>query len=244
MAASLRNRGASTATTLTFLLASPWLGIPMMLVYVRFIGWQWTLFLIGVSVSVAIVAGLIMARLERRGIIARGSNYHPPEDNQSAAEDACGCSDGCGENENEKGQTVSRRLFVRVPRHVWMLTKDIGKFLLLGILIAAVPRAFVPEQIIADWLGTGAGVKAVLIALPVSAVVEACSEGFAVIAGQLYQQGATIAVVFVMTMVGVATDYTEIGLIWHNVGKKTALWLPLVTVPQVILLGLLANIFL
>ena len=32
MAASLRNRGASTATTLTFLLASPWLGISMLLV--------------------------------------------------------------------------------------------------------------------------------------------------------------------------------------------------------------------
>jgi hypothetical protein len=42
-------------------------------------------------------------------------------------------------------------------------------------------------------------------------------------------------------MAGVATDYTEIGLLWHNVGKKTALWLPVVTVPQIIILGIIAN---
>jgi hypothetical protein len=44
-------------------------------------------------------------------------------------------------------------------------------------------------------------------------------------------------------MAGVATDYTEIGLIWHNIGKKTALWLPIITVPQILILGLIFNIF-
>jgi len=45
-------------------------------------------------------------------------------------------------------------------------------------------------------------------------------------------------------MAGVVTDYTEIGLLWTNVGKKTALWMPVVAVPQVIILGYLANLFL
>jgi hypothetical protein len=45
-------------------------------------------------------------------------------------------------------------------------------------------------------------------------------------------------------MAGVATDYTEIGLIWSNIGKRAALFLPLVTVPQVLLLGWLANLWL
>ncbi len=43
-------------------------------------------------------------------------------------------------------------------------------------------------------------------------------------------------------MAGVVTDYTEIGLLWHNVGKRVAIWLPIVAVPQVILLGISANI--
>ncbi len=46
---------------------------------------------------------------------------------------------------------------------------------------------------------------------------------------------------FIFLMVGVATDYTEIGLLWSNIGKRTALWLPAVTVPQILLLAALLN---
>ena len=47
---------------------------------------------------------------------------------------------------------------------------------------------------------------------------------------------------FVFLMAGVITDYTEIGLLWVNVGRRVALWLPVITIPQVILLGIVANI--
>jgi hypothetical protein len=44
-------------------------------------------------------------------------------------------------------------------------------------------------------------------------------------------------------MAGVVTDYTEIGLLWTNIGKRTAIWLPIIAVPQVLLLGYLFNTF-
>lgn len=75
LAASLRDRGASTATILTFLLASPWVGFPMLMVYVSYLGWFRTLFLISLSVTVALVAGLLMAVLERRGLMVQGLHY-------------------------------------------------------------------------------------------------------------------------------------------------------------------------
>jgi hypothetical protein len=37
------------------------------------------------------------------------------------------------------------------------------------------------------------------------------------------------------------TDYTEIGLLYFNVGKRVAIWLPVIAVPQVLILGYLAN---
>jgi len=37
------------------------------------------------------------------------------------------------------------------------------------------------------------------------------------------------------------TDYTEIGLLWHNVGRRVAIWLPIITVPQVVFFGVIAN---
>jgi hypothetical protein len=45
-------------------------------------------------------------------------------------------------------------------------------------------------------------------------------------------------------MAGVSTDMTEIGLLWSNVGRKAAIWLPIITVPQVLLVGYLFNMFL
>jgi hypothetical protein len=44
-------------------------------------------------------------------------------------------------------------------------------------------------------------------------------------------------------MSGVVTDYTEIGLLWSNVGRRVALWMPLVAVPQVMAVGYIANVF-
>ena len=49
---------------------------------------------------------------------------------------------------------------------------------------------------------------------------------------------------FVFLMAGVVTDYTEIGLIWSNIGKKAAIWLPIITVPLVVGIGVLFNMFL
>ncbi|MCK5533702.1 hypothetical protein KAI68_01195 [bacterium] len=46
---------------------------------------------------------------------------------------------------------------------------------------------------------------------------------------------------FVFLTGGVVTDYTEIVILWINAGKRTAIWLPIITIPQVILLGIIAN---
>ena len=42
-------------------------------------------------------------------------------------------------------------------------------------------------------------------------------------------------------MAGVVTDYTELGAIWANIGKRTVLWLLVVTLPLVVSMGLLLN---
>jgi hypothetical protein len=44
-------------------------------------------------------------------------------------------------------------------------------------------------------------------------------------------------------LAGVATDYTEIGLLWSNIGKRTALFLPLITVPQILICAVLLNTY-
>ncbi len=224
LVATLRRRGASTATALAFLLASPWLGVPMLLVYVSFLGVPRTVALIGLSMLVALTTGLLLARLERRGLVARGSRYggvRQTEADPAVRLDENGCGTSCAAGEAEPA--LGRRLLVGVPRNAWSLGKDIGLYLLIGVLLAAVAKAFVPSETVARLLGASAGPAALAAALPVAVAIEACSEGFAVVAGQLYKMGATLAVVFLVTMVGVATDVTELAVLWKKFGPRTTL---------------------
>ena len=241
LVASIRRRGASTAAALTFLLAAPWLGLPMLAVYVAFLGGPLTLGLVFVSLATALAAGLVLAALERRGAIATGKSIargDPDPGNAAAGSEApatCGCGSSCASeaavpaDAADAGRRVGEargivdRLVQRLPRHVWNLAKGIGLYLLIGTFVAALPKAFVSPETVTRWLGQATGARAIFVALPVAAVIEACSEGFAVIAGQLYEMGASVGVVFVVTMVGVATDLTEVTVAWGAFGRRTAL---------------------
>ncbi len=44
-------------------------------------------------------------------------------------------------------------------------------------------------------------------------------------------------------LAGVPTDYTEIGLLWSNIRRRTAIWPPIITVPQMVLFGYAQNTF-
>jgi uncharacterized membrane protein YraQ (UPF0718 family) len=74
-------------------------------------------------------------------------------------------------------------------------------------------------------------------------VLEVCSEGTSPIAFEIFAKTGVLGNPFIFLMAGVATDYTEIGLLWSNIGKRTALWLPAITVPQILLLGFLLNAY-
>jgi uncharacterized membrane protein YraQ (UPF0718 family) len=81
------------------------------------------------------------------------------------------------------------------------------------------------------------------LTLAFATILEVCSEGTSPIAFEIFNKVAVLGNPFVFLMAGVATDYTEIGLLWSNIGRRTAIWLPVVAVPQILLLGALLNIY-
>jgi uncharacterized membrane protein YraQ (UPF0718 family) len=81
-----------------------------------------------------------------------------------------------------------------------------------------------------------------LITLFFATIIEVCSEGSSPLAFEIFNKTGAFGNSFTFLMAGVATDYTEIGLIWSNIGKKAALWLPIITVPQILSFGFLYNI--
>ena len=82
-----------------------------------------------------------------------------------------------------------------------------------------------------------------IITLILATIMEVLAEGTAPLAFEIFKQTGAFGNSFIFLMTGVATDYTEIGLIWDNIGKKVAIWLPIITVPQILILGYLFNNF-
>jgi len=113
-------------------------------------------------------------------------------------------------------------------------------WILIGIGLASLVGAYMPQDILQNYMGPT--VLGMLVTLVVATILEVCSEGTAPLAFEIYRQTAAFGNAFVFLMAGVVTDYTEIGLLYFNVGKKVAIWLPIIAVPQVIALGILANI--
>jgi uncharacterized membrane protein YraQ (UPF0718 family) len=95
------------------------------------------------------------------------------------------------------------------------------------------------EHFFMQWLGPD--FTGMLVTLLFATIIEVCSEGTSPVAFEIFAKTGALGNPFIFLMAGVATDYTEIGLLWSNIGKRTALWLPAVTVPQILVLAWFFN---
>ncbi len=78
--------------------------------------------------------------------------------------------------------------------------------------------------------------------LGLATVIEVCSEGMSFLAFEIYKQTGALGNAAVFLMAGVATDLTEVSLIWKNLGWKSAALMILIAVPQIIFLGWVINL--
>ena len=230
----LHKKGASNPAVIAFLLASPWANLPLTIMLIGFFGLK-ALYIIACALLIAVITGFIYQFLESRHLIEINKNIKELENGFSLLKDL-------------KGRFKSYRI---TPAQ---LTQDIkGIFsgsialadmvlwwMLIGIGLASLAAAYIPPNIFQNYMGpTFLGLMVTLI---IATILEVCSEGTAPLAFEIYRQTKAFGNTFVFLMAGVVTDYTEIGLLWINVGKKVAIWLPIITVPQVVALGILANI--
>ena len=76
----------------------------------------------------------------------------------------------------------------------------------------------------------------------VATILEICSEGSTPIAADLLTRANAPGNSFAFLMTGVSTDYTEIMVLKDTTKSwKISLFLPLITVPQIILISFIIN---
>ncbi len=231
----LHKKGASNPAIVSFLLASPWANFTLTVMLVGFFGLKGVLIIFS-AIIIAINTGFIFMFLERRGLIERNNNILQVADDFSVKKDLYARFKRC-----KFSLSGIVNAFKGITAGTLSLSNMVLWWIILGVFIASLAGAYIPTHFFHKFMGPT--LLGLLVTLGLATVVEVCSEGSSPLAFEIYRQTKALGNSFTFLMAGVATDYTEIGLLWVNVGKKVALWLPLVTVPQVIFLGYLMNIF-
>lgn len=229
----LYERGASTGQVMAFLLASPWNSFSLTLILFGLIGVGWTLLFILLSLVIGLVSGLVFDALVRGGTLP--DNPHREKLNPDAR-----FADLWTEFRADWAFSLAGtgRLLVDGFKGA----RVVIRWGLFGILLASTIRAVVPPEQFAAWFG--ASVSGLWLTLLAATVVEVCSEGTTPVAADIMNRAGAPGNAFTFLMAGVATDYTEIMSIRDTTASwKIALFLPLVTLPQVLIIGFVLNQF-
>lgn len=231
IAMKLYERGASLGQTLAFLIASPWNSLSLTLILASLIGLKWTLVFVFLSAVVAVITGVIVEQMVKRGMLpANPHKVELPKDFNLL-------------NEVKKSSRTTKWNFATLGAVIKNGITESGmilRWIFLGTLMAAAVRAFIPQEIFGDWFGpTWTGVLLTLLA---ATVIEVCSEGSSPIAADLVTRASAPGNGFAFLMAGAATDYTEIMALKETTKSwKATFILPLLTLPQVVVIAWIIN---
>ncbi len=238
IAIALYKKGANTSSIIAFLLASPWANLPITILLFGFFGYN-ALLIIFSAIFIAFTTGLIYLELEKKGMVECSHCIHG-EDQEVLKELSIIKDVKVRWKKFSFTQSNIKKAFLGTIRGSWSLTKMIFWWLLVGMLLAAFARAYVSHDFFMYYMGPT--VLGLVVTLIFAIIIEVCSEGSSPLAFEIFSQTGAFGNSFTFLMAGVATDYTEIGIIWQNIGKKAALWLPIITVPQILILAYIFNI--
>jgi len=230
--AKLYERGASAGQVMAFLVSSPWNSFSLTLILIALIGIPWTVAFILLSMVIAFITGVLFDLLVARKVLPENpQEIDLPADFQFWREARQGLA-----SSNFNSAYILDTLISGVKD-----SRMVVRWILFGIILASLVRAFVsPDQFETYFGPTLLGLGVTVL---VATILEVCSEGSTPLAADVLTRAGAPGNSFAFLMGGVATDYTEIMVLKDATRSlKMALFLPLITVPQVVLLGWIINL--
>ena len=231
VAAKLYERGASAGQVMAFLVASPWNSLSLTLVLIALVGLPWTLLFIFLSAVIAVVTGLLFDYLVKKGILPANTARSDLPDGFRFWKAA------------RQGLASVRWTGPLLSAMVVDGLKDsrmVVRWILFGVILASLVRTLMPPEHFETWFGPT--VMGLMLTVLAATVIEVCSEGSTPIAADLLNRAGAPGNGFAFLMTGVATDYTEVMVLRETTGSwRMALFLPLITVPQVLAIAWLMN---
>jgi len=197
---SLYKNGASKGATVSFLISTPQTGLDNIFIVYSLLGPVFAIF----SPIVAMLSGLF------GGTVVSLFDNHETHSSQSSS----GNDDKQAKNENPVRKALRYAFFV--------LPADIGKAMLVGLVIAAVISILMPDDFFSTYLAFGGGILAMVVMMAIGIPMYVCSAASVPIAAALIAKGLNPGAAMVFLMTGPATNAAAFTTLWSVLGKKTA----------------------
>ena len=208
---SLRKEGASHGACTSFLIATPQTGVDSIAATYSMMGLPFAIVRPIAALFTAMFGGWLVNR------------YAKGDERQSAAyahsSDECGSVCDCSHHDDVHSETFWSKLKGALSYGYIEMLQDVGKWLVIGLLIAALITVAVPNE----WLAALHEYKLLnmLIVLSVAIPMYVCATGSIPIAVSLMAKGLTPGAALVLLMAGPAVNSASILVIGNSFGKHT-----------------------
>ena len=217
----LRREGASHGACTSFLIATPQTGVDSIVATYSLMGLPFAIVRPVAALLTALFGGWLVNRY------AREDESFSARQALSAHADHCDCDDhdhdACAHHNATDAEASLWARFVGAMRYAYIdMLQDVGKWLVVGLLIAALITVAVPNE----WLAALHNYKLLnmLIVLLVAIPMYVCATGSIPIAVSLMAKGLTPGAALVLLMAGPAVNSASMMVIGNVFGRRT-LWL-------------------
>ena len=220
-AMSLRREGASRGATVSFLIATPQTGVDSIIATYSLMGLPFALIRPLAALVTAIFGGALVTAGEQNDEIRISLSETPQHEHHS---------------EDDEHEGFAHRLQEAVEYGFLEMMEDIGKWLVVGLVVAGLITALVPDAWFTAFRGNT--LMSILFVLVFAIPMYLCATGSIPIAVALMMKGLTPGAALVLLMAGPASNMASILVIRKVLGHRTLLLYLLSIVGGAVLFGL------
>ena len=218
-AIGIRRSGASKASTASFMVATPETGVDSVGVTYALLGPIMAIIRPVSAIIAAIFTGLLVQWWDKETPAKKGDASASCCSSEQAKTESSSC---CSSKANSSSQTTQYPWLTKLKNCIkysyGKLLGDFMQWLLIGLVFAALIRAFVPESFLAEH---GSGLISMMIMVLISIPMYICATASTPIAAGLMLSGISPGAALVFMMAGPATNVATIMVVKNELGTRS-----------------------
>lgn len=226
-AVSLRKQGANRGATTAFLISTPESGLDSIAITYALMDPLMTIARPLVAFITATIAGIA------ENVFGPVDRHHPATPDLRCPIDACCDGQDCSPADHGRHHSLAEKILAGLKYSLTEVWDDMAAWFLLGLILAGLITAIIPDELLARHLG--GGLPSLLLMLAMGIPLYICATASTPIAAALILKGVSPGAALVFLLVGPATNITSLTVLFGTLGKRaTALYLTAIALSALI----------